>query len=393
MGNKPNLYKAITVTISNQGNLDEAAVKAVLAKLGLRTEAQLQQFSAANRYGSIVAYCLRYIHLGNNYTKIAKAARIAGQVVVTINVAVEIVNEIRTFLGQAMEAAKNHIADAVRQVGTGYTEAGSGIVKNTAEGLQNLDRGGGRALHGVWNASTATFGSPRYDEGLEDISDGFGEFSKGIDKIYIQTPADAALTIGLRIVSGWQTLLGLESVGREPTYAEKQILTAVFASSVELSAIRIKQGYAGILNAGANNGYTLYNNQRAITIGNTIYMKNNIPASSQWNSILVHETTHVWQNQNGGTDYMLEALHAQSPLGDGYGYADDIFNKKKSWAMLNPEQQGQLIQDAYGAGFFTVNSGRWLQTVQGSSQKISRPDLAIYMQGVLPQLRAGQGAT
>ncbi|MGI8555164.1 MAG: hypothetical protein ACR2LT_02255 [Pyrinomonadaceae bacterium] len=26
---------------------------------------------------------------------------------------------------------------------------------------------------------------------------------------------------------------------------------------------------------------------------------------------LVHETTHVWQHQNGGDDYMIRELHAQ----------------------------------------------------------------------------------
>ena len=57
--------------------------------------------------------------------------------------------------------------------------------------------------------------------------------------------------------------------------------------------------------------FDTYNNQRALTRGNTIYMKNNPPGSTTWFSTLVHETTHVWQNQNGGTDYMSAALHAQ----------------------------------------------------------------------------------
>lgn len=81
---------------------------------------------------------------------------------------------------------------------------------------------------------------------------------------------------------------------------------------------------------------------------------------------------------------MSEALYAQMTV--GYGYGDDIFNKKKTWAMLNPEQQGQLIQDAYEAGFF--QNGNWVHPKMGA-----RPDLAKYMQNVLPQLRNGQGAT
>lgn len=133
------------------------------------------------------------------------------------------------------------------------------------------------------------------------------------------------------------------------------------------------------MNAGDDNGFTLYNNQRAITIGNTIYMKNSIPGTSNFNSTLVHETTHVWQNQNGGTDYMSEAMYAQFTA--GYGYLDDVVKKNKTWSMLNPEQQGQLIQDAYVAGFF-INHIWSGDTV-----------LTQYMNQVLPQLRAGQGAT
>ncbi len=55
---------------------------------------------------------------------------------------------------------------------------------------------------------------------------------------------------------------------------------------------------------------------------------------------------------------MSEALYAQT-LGDGYGYITAITTQKKTWAMLNPEQQGYLIQSAYDAGFFTTNKGQW----------------------------------
>jgi hypothetical protein len=118
-------------------------------------------------------------------------------------------------------------------------------------------------------------------------------------------------------------------------------------------------------------------------------MKYKIPTSQDWYSTLVHETVHVWQNQNGGTDYMLEALYAQSPLGGGYWFEDDIIKNNKTWYQLNPEQQGLLIQFAYDAGFF--QTGIW--TVPKTNPPQFRPDLAKYMQNVLPQLRAGQGAT
>ena len=88
---------------------------------------------------------------------------------------------------------------------------------------------------------------------------------------------------------------------------------------------------------------------------------------------------------------MSEALYAQM-LGDGYGYITAITTQKKTWAMLNPEQQGQLIQDAYDAGYF--KNGRWSTTKVDSQNKVIPPQFLInYMNQVKPQLLAGLGAT
>ena len=110
-------------------------------------------------------------------------------------------------------------------------------------------------------------------------------------------------------------------------------------------------------------------------------------ASNEWFAVLVHETTHVWQHQHGGTDYLSEAAYAQM-FGEGYIF-DDAISRGKTWVMLNPEQQGHLIESAYRAGFF--QTGQWL--VPETNPPQFRSDLATYMQGVMPQLRAGQGAT
>lgn len=396
MSKESDLYQPVTVTVTRQANIDEAAVRAVLAKLGLRTAEQLAAFSAKNNYADIVAYCRSFIHFGNNYTGIAKAARVAGKVTVTINMTVVIVKQIKSFLGQVAAEIKNRAVDAERQVATGAINAGDGITKNNLEGLNDLNYGGGRALHGTWNATTSPVGSDRFNSGASDMYDGAVQFAKGVGKIFIQTPLDAAAMFGLKLNSGWQTFLTVESIGRPLNANEKQMLAQVFGSSVELDAIRVKEGYAGILSAGDDNGFKFFHNERAITIGNTIYMKHTPVGSPSWNSTLVHETTHVWQNQNGGTDYMGEALWAQATA--GYGYADDIFNKKKTWRMLNPEQQGQLIQDAYDNGYF--QNGGWSNvkpiyyTSQNQTQAQILPQFMIkYMNQVIPQLRAGQGAT
>ena len=398
MSNKPDKYIAVTVTVARQKNLDQAIVKAVLDKLGLKTAEQLILFSAKNNYGDIVAYCLKYVHFGDNYTGIAKAVRVAGSVTATVNVAVGIVNEIKTFFGQqVIDEIKNRADDAARQVETGAVNAADGIGKNAVEGLNDLNYGGGRAVRGTWNAMTSPVGSERFRSGASDFSEGSWQFGKGLGKIFIQSPLDAGLMFGGRLIGGFQTLVGLEHIGRELNAAEKAILQNVFGSSVEFDAIRIKEGYAGLMNVGDNNGFTLINNQRALTHGNTIYMKNEPPGTDKWNSTLVHETTHVWQNQHGGTDYMSEALYAQI-FGDGYGYANEIFNKNKTWVMLNPEQQGQLIQDAFENGYFS--SGGWSNvkpiyyTSQNQTQmQIPTQFIINYMNQVKPQLYSGQGAT
>lgn len=189
----------------------------------------------------------------------------------------------------------------------------------------------------------------------------------------------------------FQTLVGMENIGRSLNAVEKVLLMNIFGGSILYDEIIIKEGYAGIYNVGDNNGFTLYDNQRAITRGNTIYMKDAKVGSSGWNSTLVHETTHVWQNHNGGTDYMSEALYAQI-FGDGYDYADAISKQNKTWIMLNPEQQAYLIQQAFEAGYFT--NGKWSTTiVDTSNNQIPQQFLINYMNKVMPQVRAGLGAT
>jgi hypothetical protein len=105
-----------------------------------------------------------------------------------------------------------------------------------------------------------------------------------------------------------------------------------------------------------------------------------------------NESTHVWQAQNGGTDYISEAIYAQT-FGDGYDYQLAI-SQGKTWAMFNPEQQAKLIGKAYEAGYFSINKGQWI-LIDPLTKKVvgQRPDLALFMNGVVPQLRSGQGAT
>jgi hypothetical protein len=87
---------------------------------------------------------------------------------------------------------------------------------------------------------------------------------------------------------------------------------------------------------------------------------------------------------------MIEAFWAQEIAGAGYDYFDDISKNNKPWAMLNPEQQGQLVQDAYQFGYFN-SPKQW-----NDPNRPNQADKIILIQAfdkVLPQLRQGHGAT
>jgi hypothetical protein len=398
---KADEFQSISVQVVNQPNLDLAILRAVFAALGLQSDLMIQAFALQNNYGDFLNYCLNLVHAGKEgavwYAAIVREAKSKGSVTAVIQVPVNLISLIRTFLATGVGGnIVNRVIDSNLQVASGAVETAAGIAKNIVESGTDIAKGGGRAASGVFDTMTASVGSDRFNQGLGDFTGGISRFGRGVGKYFLQTPADAVVMFGGRIVSGLQVLSLVEQPGRPLTGAEIGVLTPIFGNSVVYGAIRIKEGFSLLLTFGPDGdgkgGTTYYYNQRALTHGNTIYMKYKIPTSQDWYSTLVHETVHVWQNQNGGTDYMGEALWAQATV--GYGYVDDILKNNKTWYLLNPEQQGQLIQDAFDAGFFTTNKGQWIEVDPNTKIVIGpRPDLASYMKGVIPQLLVGQGAT
>ncbi len=95
------------------------------------------------------------------------------------------------------------------------------------------------------------------------------------------------------------------------------------------------------------------NGSRAFVLGNTM----NLPAwaydglpRGQHTWLLVHEATHVWQYQHHGWGYIPQALWAQS-FGGGYDYVKPL-REGKPWRKMNPEQQAQLLEDAFRGEYF-----------------------------------------
>ncbi|MFY1832129.1 eCIS core domain-containing protein [Myxococcus fulvus] len=160
--------------------------------------------------------------------------------------------------------------------------------------------------------------------------------------------------------------------------AQKKDLKKVFGDSVDVDKVSVVKGPS-----------TLFDNLSrytpAFTVGNKILVNPKAQDGSPTNfppskDLLTHEATHVWQYQNHGADYAAKALVAQG-AGQGYDWEKGLDSGKK-WADLNPEQQGELIQDAYKQGYF---DGK--RPFVGESGK----DRTAYLDEAVKQMRAGKG--
>jgi len=284
-------------------------------------------------------------------------------------------DDVGSFVSDAVDTGAQIVSDGVDAIG-GAAEDSADFVGDVATSLWNRGEDAMETVgKGVYNAFDGMYdnlveaGKTISDFPLDlfdgRIADAYGDLYSGIFKAFVQTPVDAALMLTASGVSAVETVGGVEPLGRAPSAAELAELKKVFGDSIDYSKIRIKEG---------DNLMTLGGSAR--TIGNTIYIpEGKLPN----NALLVHEATHVWQFQQGGDDYMSESLFAQS-VGDGYNYQQAI-SEGKQWSELNPEQQGDLIRDAYRNGYFNSTPGNWM----------GNPNMTTYMNNVLPQLRAGTG--
>jgi hypothetical protein len=133
--------------------------------------------------------------------------------------------------------------------------------------------------------------------------------------------------------------------------SESELVAArrVFAGGLKYEVVRVEK---------MGSFTELINGSRAYTMGNTI----NLPGKAhayphQYVSIIIHELVHVWQYQHGGWGYVPNALKAQF-IGDGYDFAKAL-RDGKPWAKMNPEQQGQMIQDAFRGAYFETPGARF----------------------------------
>lgn len=156
--------------------------------------------------------------------------------------------------------------------------------------------------------------------------------------------AGAVILIAGTLWSLIQRTFFLQSNERSLTKEERTLLRNVFVDSLSLYNIRLIEGWSGLF--GINN--------RAFTLGNTIYMKGN--DARQVPDILVHECVHVWQYQNVGSRYTMDALGAQARYGsDAHNWEDELERGNSDWNDFNKEAQAQLMQNIWTEGSSTFN--------------------------------------
>jgi hypothetical protein len=251
------------------------------------------------------------------------------------------------FLGAPVRRLTDRLMDAARSLVGGAVDVFVNIVRNTAEGAAQALRGLGRLATG-------------------DLKGGLADLGIGLLKSTVQTVADALL-LGLgKGVSAVQTAIGLEPPGRALRPDEVALLRTVYGDSIDYDEVRIKEGDAGLFSL----------NERAFVHGNTVYLKGHVGDPET----LVHELAHVWQFQNGGSDYMTEALVSQE-WGKGYDWQASV--PGTPFAELEPEQQAQLIGNAFASGYFTGGATRFVY---------DGVDYTEYLEGALADVRAGRGA-
>ena len=299
-----------------------------------------------------------------------------------------------------VESLINGVMDGVGAALDGVADALPGVV---GKAFRKVARWGVQAVRGLYNgavdfartffrsAGEAFIGLGR---GLEDAAKHIvrGEWGaalkslgQGVAKFY-SAPFVAVVDTSAARLQMFGALFS--EPARSLNESEREHLERVFGDSVDLDLVQIKR-----------HDVTHALTMRAHVVGNTIYLPETVgdPAQAVFNddgtltevgrALLVHEASHVWQNQRLGPSYKSKALFAQTlgalgVLGKSTNNSDPAYDwapavgSRVPFAHLNPEQQAHLLEDA---GLAIVD-GR-LQIEDGPTR--------IYMLAALEQVSPG----
>lgn len=292
---------------------------------------------------------------------------------------------VKNFLQKAGETGGNILNRAIdsgRSIVNGTVEGTTGFFRSIGEGLLQTGKGVLQTLNPapLGKLFTGDF-SGAFNDFKNNFTDGLKNIGGGVVKATVQSVVDTGVVALSSGVSAIQTMLGIETPSRALTAQETSELRKVYGDSIDYSQIRVKEGNLGLANGLAPH-----------TVGNTIYIPpgwldpNN---QTQRNDLLAHEAAHVWQYQNGGTDYIGESLWNQAKgwlsgqsRNAAYEFETPIRNGK-SWAELNPEQQAHLLEEAYNQGLFDDPNKRFVYNGN---------DYTDYVRNAITEMRNGRGA-
>jgi len=129
---------------------------------------------------------------------------------------------------------------------------------------------------------------------------------------------------------------------RHLTAAERADATLIFDDIIDFDTVYIAtESPTNSIIFGIQDFFTGNPQSRAFVTGNLI----NFDADDGpiRRSSLIHEMTHVWQNQNVGPIYMAEAIASQAGAGYNYGYTEGA-----SVTIPNGDYAGNSITDLSG---------------------------------------------
>jgi hypothetical protein len=291
----------------------------------------------------------------------------------------------------------------------------SAILPDAVEDAWNEHIDGENAkFRGLWNDAKGSIGD--FLTGAGEIAQ--GNFSEGAGHIWNSATRGATGGVGVGLLdvrrNGAIIEAGLAPFGLAPqtrglTPEERAVLTRVYGDTLDLDAIRLKVGGQGLLGIRGDQ-------DRALTSGNTIYMRkdpNNADdypgltaaqRQEQWLELLVHEAAHVWQFQNKGSGYQTDSLLGQilppaipHPTTVGGESTKPEYDWRAaqdaglSWEQMNPEQQAELMEQAYEAGFFNDLTPGQLYNPTAVFKDDQGNDRTAFVQAAIEKMRARQG--
>jgi hypothetical protein len=262
----------------------------------------------------------------------------------------EVVETTGDIVADVVETAGNAVADVLKFAGDSiaawvpFMPAVTSWLGNVVAGVTNLAAGVVKGVVGIVGGVLA--GLIRLLGGMLFVDSDLA--AKGLIGIVSSITGAIALVAG-QLLGLVQRIFYLQSFERPLTKEERAIVGAVFYGSLSLYNIRVVEGWSGAFGVSG---------ERALTLGNTIYFKNNDPVARR--DILIHECVHAWQYQNLGGRYTSEALGAQAIYGDPYKWEDELTRGTLNWKDFNKEAQAELIDNVWLRGSLTANSHTWV---------------------------------